>query len=85
MATMTGKISELVGGYNVTFEDTPTPKIVKKLHYKEQKLLEIFILHYQKKVSPLMNLNNCVNILFIFYTISSHPAKLGSQSLIISS
>ena len=43
---MTGKISEMVGGYNVTFEDTPALKIVKKLHYKEQKLLESFTLHY---------------------------------------
>ena len=39
---MTGKISEMVGEYNVTFKDTPTLKIVKKLHYKEQKLLQIF-------------------------------------------
>ena len=44
------KISEMVGGYNVTFEDTPTLKIVKKIHYKEKKLLENFTLHYIKKL-----------------------------------
>ena len=33
LATMTDKVSEMVGVYSVTYEETPTLNIVEKLDY----------------------------------------------------